>query len=385
MLSRHLTTRMILVLLALTAGGITGCGGYQSRIVTVRGLYERGDYRSAIHEMETIHPAKRDELLYWLDKGMIEHAAGEYADSIASFEKAIDLSEYYSRRNILAQTGAVVSNDTMLPYIGDPFDILYAHLYQAINYAAIHEWNEALVEVRRINTRFDDMCQEPPTSLCHPFLLYMSAMIWSENHLDSDAAIDWRRLERLFNDVPLARRSREKDRTKGRVAIVVESNRVPIKVSSEYDHPLQVIPIPLYADRDREVHAVSVWIGDRHVGDATPLADIGRLARAALRDQMPAIIARAIARISVKTGAAIAVGEEVDKDLGTFLAIALMATNKADLRSWSTLPLSMMAWNGPLKPGQYPISLHIDDGRVISLGEVTVSAGKTTLLTYRLF
>jgi hypothetical protein len=72
--------------------------------------------------------------------------------------------------------------------------------------------------------------------------------------------------------------------------------------------------------------------------DVEPIADVAALARAALEQEMPGIVLRTVVRALIKYGAH---REAKDRggEIGGILANALgAATERAETRSWSTLP-----------------------------------------------
>ena len=55
-------------------------------------------------------------------------------------------------------------------------------------------------------------------------------------------------------------------------------------------------------------------------------------------------------------------------------------SEQADLRSWLTLPAHIQVWSGWAKPGRAKVALAGPGGGTVWSGEVTLAAGKTTLL-----
>ncbi len=337
-----------------------------------------------------VSPRKADRLVAYLDKGTIFQAAGRYKKSIKFFTKAADLSEKYYKQAALSHVGAVLTNDNVLPYIVDPYERLLIHTYLAMNYATMGNMEDALVEVRRIDTLFPKIYtdQEKRNYLKSAFVAYLMGWIWEGNQLCNDAYIDYKRVEKLkrgpknlSEDLERTRRCAglssdnvpRSAKKPPNLMIVLESGRSPTKESSEYEHELQIIPVPVYKSRSRSGHRASILIDGRSVGQTSPLDNIDRALRSALDDQMPAIISRALARLAVKTGAAVAVGKEVDEDLGIFVGALLLATNRADLRSWRTLPHTMSLWRGWVTPGKHTISLDFLDKGGKKIGSVSES------------
>jgi len=365
-----------------------GCAPYIDQSRPALRAYYQGHFDEAADLIKGVSPRKADRLVAYLDKGTIFQAAGRYKKSIKFFTKAADLAETYYKQAALSHVGAVLTNDNVLPYIVDPYERLMIHAFLAMNYATIGNMEDALVEVRRIDTLFPKIYtdQEKRAHLKSAFVAYLMGWIWEGRQLCNDAYIDYKRVQKLkrgpkglSNDLERTKRcaglsSDNLPRSSKRppnLMIVLESGRSPTKESSEYEHELQIIPVPVYKSRSHSGHRASILIDGRNVGATSPLDNVDRALRSALDDQMPAIIARALARLAVKTGAAVAVGKEVDENLGIFVGALLLATNRADLRSWRTLPHTMSVWRGWVTPGKHTISLDFLDKGGKKIGSVT--------------
>ena len=58
-------------------------------------------------------------------------------------------------RKIRTETLAFMTNDTALPYEGDPYEQVLINVLKALNYAMLGQWQDALVEARRIDHRLN--------------------------------------------------------------------------------------------------------------------------------------------------------------------------------------------------------------------------------------
>ena len=140
-------------LLALLAG----CAGAGDHYLQVEHSLRQGDPERADHIIESAEPqyGAKSRLLYRMDRGMTLHLAGKYESSNMVLEQADqDVEALYTRR-IRTETKAFLINDTELPYEGDPYEQVMINVIKALNYAAGGNWNEALVEARRIDNRLN--------------------------------------------------------------------------------------------------------------------------------------------------------------------------------------------------------------------------------------
>ena len=100
----------------------------------------------------------RNRLLYSMDRGMTLHLAGDYVQSNSLLEQAsLEVDRLYTR-TIRTETAAFLTNDNMLPYEGDPYEHVMINVIKALNYAALGQLTEAVVEARQIDHRLNVLC-----------------------------------------------------------------------------------------------------------------------------------------------------------------------------------------------------------------------------------
>jgi hypothetical protein len=151
------------------------------------------------------------------------------------------------------------------------------------------------------------------------------------------------------------------------------------------------IAVPTYPARtaqERPGHAI-VRAGG---GSArTELAeDIGAIARQGLADRMPQILFRTILRALGKYALTRGVENKLGELAGTLANLVTAATEKADTRSWITLPNTIHIARLVVPPGTHDIevSCYHADGRLrekISFPEVTVGPGEIRFLSHRTY
>lgn len=141
------------------------------------------------------------------------------------------------------------------------------------------------------------------------------------------------------------------------------------------------VPVPVLAVHAPAVPPLEVTAYDRTVA-TEPLLDVNMVAGQQLDKMMPMIIARAVVRRAVK-GAAMTVGAKAVKnsnkgstgdaaELGFALANLLWtAAERADTRSWSSLPAHIGVARLPLPAGVHPVTF----GRGME-AEVRISPGR---------
>lgn len=385
-------------------------GGYARKSRGARLAFQHGDFEQALQWYQKQKPPRRDRLLYLLDQGVILHTAGRYQESIAIFEKAITLAEKLSGPQALAKTASIISNDNLIPYKGEKFERLLISTFQVLNYLGLEKLGEAIVEVRRIHTYFSSYFRKGAKDyLRNAFATYLSGLVWEANGKVNDAYIDYKKTHSFGTIFPSLKQDllrgarrlgfiseyarwkrkfkqsyRPLPKNHGEIILIVEEGTVPRKRSTEEEHDLQIIPIPYYSKPLTNPIQIIVKSNGKELGKSYPLYRIDKAAVKTLADQKDAIVARGIARLAAKEGVAVAVGKTVDKDLGIFLGFILLATNRADLRSWLTLPRSLQVAKFSLPKGTYDLKLIWPGGSKL-FKEVSIQARRKRFITCRIF
>lgn len=155
------------------------------------------------------------------------------------------------------------------------------------------------------------------------------------------------------------------------------------------------IALPYHESRPSEVQKARVSISGKRI-DTQLMENIDAIARASLDARMPAITARSIARAMSKVAIQQSVdraGRNGDNDLvvellgSLFVRVAAIATERADTRSWLTLPANVQMARVAVQPGSYTVKVELldDAERVIATREyadVVVNEQRKTYLTH---
>ncbi len=146
---------LIWLLLSLT---LTACATYYQKNYLFQNEFSSGNILEAqkILKKAKKPEKKKDRLLYFLDRGVVEQMLGNYDSSNVYFEKAYIFTQDY-RKNVPLDLVGMVSNPMVKPYVGEDFELVLIHYYKAINYIHLNEFDKALVEARRINVELNDI------------------------------------------------------------------------------------------------------------------------------------------------------------------------------------------------------------------------------------
>lgn len=419
----------IAVLLAVAALG--GCATYSATFqATERQLLDHRP-QEALQTLERRQPPKRDRVLYLLNKAMLLRMNGRYADSNAAFEQAKGLITELSALSLREQGESFIINDATRSYVGEEYEQVLLHLYEALNYIALGRLDDARVEAGQVDLRLRAFHERNPDGHYteDAFARYLNGMIYEELGETSDALIAYRKAYQAYQgyqrryqvDVPaplkddLLRLTRilglddefrryqsafklthwpsEKDlETNGQLVFILSNGLVPVKRQSSVVVPnpktghLIRISLPYYKSRPTGAAYAQLHTDGRQASTVV-MEDVGAIAMESLKEKMPAITARAIARAAVKATAAAEADRHGNPLLGLIVDIAGIVTEVADTRSWVTLPDNIQMARLPLPPGNYTVkvNLHGRHGGIVAVKQfsnVQIRAGHVTFLTY---
>ena len=135
------------------------------------------------------------------------------------------------------------------------------------------------------------------------------------------------------------------------------------------------VALPFYESRPNRVSCARISVSGKQA-DTQMMEDIDAIARASLKSRMPAITARAVARAIAKGAIQESVdnaggqkGDDAAKLIGSLIVrVAAVVTERADTRSWLTLPANVQLARLQLPPGSYDVTVDLlgKDGQVLT-------------------
>ena len=174
---------------------LSGCGAAYSGYVShsLKQL-EKGNYEGALSKLEK-PTGKTNKLLYHLEKGLILHYQGQYEASNLEFAEAERVSDQLYTRSVSRHVAAMVSNDAVIAYRGEEFELALIHYYRAMNYARLGDRQAALVECRKANQKLEGYAQQAEYELSYKndaFLQYMTGLFFESEGEWNDAYISYK-------------------------------------------------------------------------------------------------------------------------------------------------------------------------------------------------
>ncbi len=389
---------------------LAACGGPSGTMrKEVNGLIAARDFAAAQARTEKAKESsygRKNQVLYYLDLGAIQHDAGKFKDSDASLEKAEQRMEELYTKSVSRAAGTLIINDNTTEYAGERFERAMVNAYRALNYTFLGDREGALVEVRKLSRllqEYADVYGSKKTAYKDDaFAQFLTSLLYEDDGRPDDARISRDKSRKAYEQYASAygtpTPSLEPVGAKGGGELVfLHYNGVaPRKVSKSFSVAWHDAAIALDASKDDEAEsaraknairggllgkAISVSYPD-YVQDPFQIArsavesdgvraetelaqDVAAIAQKDLAERQAVIRTRAIARAMVKFVLAKAVSDEVARKYGKnswqhLLAQAggaatSAATEGADTRAWATLPAQFRVARLRLSAGKHDV------------------------------
>jgi hypothetical protein len=182
---------------------LTGCGPSTNRYLLIETSLRAHDPKGAdaiVQQAEKDY-GEKSRVLYGMDRGMTLQLAGDYQQSNAVLEQAEDEVDRLYTRKVRTETLAFMTNDTALPYEGDPYEQVLINVLKALNYAELGQWQDALVEARRIDHRLNvlsDRTRDKNAYRDDGFARYLSGILYESTGDVNNAFIAYRNAYEIF-------------------------------------------------------------------------------------------------------------------------------------------------------------------------------------------
>ncbi len=163
------------------------------------------DYSAALELHRKNKPSfgKRNEVLYYLDEGLLAHFAGRYAESNESFFTAERLMEDLYTRSISQEAASFLINDNTRSYRGEDFEAALVNMFLALNYVGMGQWEDALVEARKVDSKLTAFNVQYPAGKKNvyredAFIRFVMGLLYEAVGEKNDAFISFRQAEQIY-------------------------------------------------------------------------------------------------------------------------------------------------------------------------------------------
>jgi len=383
----------------------SGCTAYRldSIQLGVRNAFVQGNYEQALdlldkNEHKKVY-RKKDQVLFNMEKGALNHFSHQYKASNADFEFAEDEIDRLYTKSVSRGLKSMLVNDNALAYDGEDYEDIYLNAFKSLNYLELGQLDESLVEARRIAYKLqhleikykglaETLSKKDTTGKVDwksgktnvqnsAFGHYLSSILYAYTDHPDDARIEYEKLLSAlaeqpalygFDDPSNSHLKKITQPSHYNVLVLGFGGRSPVKYQNDFriflDDPglylkFSVPALKMYHSRVSRVMAV---VNDTLKVPVYMLERMDAVAREIYKVKEPIIYARAFLRSYFKAMGSRAIRKKLkkkDKTLGGIAGILGIVgqelTEKADLRSWQTMPGQVYATVLQLPEGTHHI------------------------------
>jgi hypothetical protein len=362
---------------------------YPDNVIFGIDAFELGAFADAADEFQLLadeYPA--DAFLGHAEAGMAWHTQGELGKSTESWLKAAAIMESFedrptvSGRSVLEGAASFLINDKTLPYDGEDFEVALLHALLAWDYLRLGLLDDSLVEVRKGYAAQEKAEARYETTYgMNRFARFLAAVAQEADGRLDDARIDLASLAEEIPDHPAVKYSSariqqlikadEDERQKSEIILVFERGRMPEKIAAEItydtDNTVGRISIPQFGSPSRPAQGIKLLLDGKEIGKTERLEKVFQVAKENLEDRIAWLTVKSIGRAAAKTIIIEKIAEKVEEEEGDFAGFLVkivgsiwqIVTERADLRSWITLPLSIDVLRISVPAGEHHLSLEL--------------------------
>lgn len=323
-----------------------------------------------------------------LDRATMRFAMGHIDGAIQDYRLALEAMDYYDQHSSLEMAGTALLQDDFEAYAGTDYEQVLARVYFAL--ALIHkgDYSNAYAILRQgeeLQQRKRDAYTKKPYTKDYQLIdnsiaKYLFAALLENRGDKSNAKILYQEAEKLVGceNAP----SQATDHT-ATIVIVCHNGNAPRKISTVCNasvasaialeimlatqrlppawSSLTGIPIPALQQRWDSMSVPTFACIDGAEKYLSPWFNVALTAQQRLKQELPVIAARGVARMLLRRGA-VAYANKQDACLGALIDAGMLIANintQADTRSWTTLPNTIDLARFDLLPGQHSLTIKV--------------------------
>ena len=406
--------RLILALGLLAAG----CASYPDRMSRALDDFRSGHFEGAL-EVWGDASEVGSGFLSGAESGTVALAAGRWDEAQAHFQRAVDAARDIEGRALAGadRLGEGLAtwalNDSAAAYQGEGFERVYVHACLALTYLAQGKLDDVYVEARLANELLaaeEELYEK--SYAAGGFGHLISALAYELLGEADNAYIDYKRMvekgvgtalagpalvrlaKRLGRDDELPTWSDRFGATEARdpggasVVVLAGVGLAPFKVQSQLTLPtddgLFQLAVPGYQSRANPVR--SLRLVERETGTdvlTDVVEDVSAVAEANLGDRVAWTAAKSTLRGLAKRELTKKLEEEYDVGGRVLGDLFTLLTERADLRSWLTLPATWQAARIWVPAGPQDLVLEAQGGEGLYLGTYGLEPGEALFVIAR--
>jgi hypothetical protein len=380
-----------------------------------------GNYPEAVEQLHAAKDSsygKNDQVLYYLEDGMLSYYAKNYEESSKSLGIAERGIEEAFTKSVTLSVSSYLVNDNTLEYAGEDYEDIYLNAFNSLNYYHSGSVEDALVEIRRIDNKLKYLSTKYGTAISNaqsavleksadiPYdsesarieftnsalARYIGMLFYRAEGMYDDARIDRDQVKLAFANqpsvygFPLPSTLNDElvvPKGKARLNVISFSGMSPIKTEDVVRIPLGdtnwiKISLPVMMSRPSAVARIEVALDSGERFDLEQIEDIGAISAETFRQRASLIYLKTVLRSIAKTSSSIAMKETSNKADSSDAALLLgllsigtqiyaEASEQADLRISRYFPSKAHVGGINLDPGvcSYTVRYYGASGQVI--------------------
>lgn len=431
---------LAVILFCVSCGMISGCAMSTGFYREVDRNLKAGRFGLAAEEVDANRAKYPDNsrVLFNLESGLLYHYAGEFDRSSARLLAAEKEMDDLYTKSVSTAAGSLVLNDNLLPYEGEDFEKVYVNLILALNYARLGRLEDAIVEARKVDLKLNEYSKQyngKNSFKQDAFVRYIMGALYEADGEINDAFISYKLAYKGYQAYDTLYRTpcpsflkadlirtagelrfddelqRYEDEfgmkyvappgNQGGLLLVIHSGRGPVKSEVKLKVSIEdkdgtshtfVAAVPKFRERQTGYHSYEIAVGgtgETVKGFAEVAEDVNAIAAKDLDERIGLIYLKTAGRALLKYLASEEAKKQAKKvdnsDLGNFLASSIVdaaydASEKADVRTWRSLPHDIQIMRMQLPAGEYSFSINdAATSEPVAYDSVTVRPGRLAL------
>ena len=373
----------------------------------------------------------------YLDKGLLEHYAGNYKDSAQDLTEAERLIQEAYTKSVTADAASYLANDNTKEYPGEDYEDIYIGVFNALNFYFNGDTEGALVEIRKLTQpsgkldmlarKYEDanksagdhmmnslnrlgvrvnpeLPQGNPVNFSNSALArYLSVLFYLDDNNTDSARVEYEQLMAAFasntkvysNPIP---RSVNDMQTlpagKARLNVIGFAGLSPIKEEKVYeeqvplDEPYNIIKIklPVLKRRTSATRGVEVEVHGHGRFELDLIEDMSTVIEETYNARFASMFFKTYIRSLLKNATGSIAAKQAGKldglaGLGVMIAgkVAADVSESADIRMGRFFPDRAFVGSIDLDPGTYNVTVHFGHSSK-EFKDVNVRAGRINLI-----
>ena len=432
----------------LLAFSVLSCATSSKEYKEIDHSVDQSNYTAAVNtiakrqDSRKVLYSQKNAVMLFLDKGLLEHYAGNYSASSADLQNAERLIEEAYTKSISEGFLSYIANDNIKEYPGEDFENIYLNVFNALNYYNRDDIEGALVEIRKLSntsgklsmlsqkyeykdpktgaglndtvrkeTGVGDLPDVKSVNFSNSALArYLGALFYQADGNTDSSRIEFDQVYRAYSTnrniysgaVPKAvEQARDVPDGMARLNIISFTGLSPVKEQKlvihylPFQHPVLQIAafkLPVMVERPSVINRIEVEVDGEKKFDLELLEDMGAVIEETFNARYSNILLKTYIRTIIKYVVAdVAAMEAVRRDealAGLAIAAgaraAMDASEQADIRMSRYLPDKAYIGGINLDPGTYSVIIKYCNGNHEiyhdKFTDVTVKSGGLNLI-----